>query len=162
MRGNITYVDLLVNKQCKPAPLSVAWVHACLRPRRSYKDEKKMPFWCCRLAGLVGEGTKCNSGGGIWLIFVACKSGEIWARSMAARSAVWRTARALPMISEACHERKISILPKLRSHYAYQGQKSEVPNKHIKYAYWRGRTVPVWNPCVPAHTVDLDLIHAYM
>ena len=30
---------------------------------------------------------------------------------------------------------------KLRSAYAYQQLKFEVPNKHIKYAYHRGRTV---------------------
>lgn len=41
----------------------------------------------------------------------------------------------------ACHERKISMTPKLRSHYAYHRQKSEVPRKHIKYACWCARTV---------------------
>ena len=41
----------------------------------------------------------------------------------------------------ACHERKISMMPKLRSHYAYHRQKSEVPRKHIKYAYWCAWTV---------------------
>ena len=46
---------------------------------------------------------------------------------------------SLASASSESHERKISIAPKLRCHYAYQKQKSEekseVSNKHIKYAY---------------------------
>ena len=40
----------------------------------------------------------------------------------------------------ACYERKISMTLKLRSPYAYQQLKVEVPSKYIKYAYYRGRT----------------------
>ena len=60
---------------------------------------------------------------------------------------------SLASASSESHERKISIAPKLRCHYAYQKRKSEVSNKHIKYmyAYYRGRTVPCFSK------VDLDL-----
>ena len=41
----------------------------------------------------------------------------------------------------ACHERKIRILAKLRSHYPYQWQKFEVSNQDMKYPYRCARTV---------------------
>ena len=63
---------------------------------------------------------------------------------------------SLASASSESHERKISIAPKLRCHYAYQKQKSEVSNKHVKYAYmyYRGRTVEQYFLILAAHTIN--------